>query len=54
VQVRRGLYSSSVGKWRHFERQLTPLANLLKGAQPALGWHFGDESPAVSRNAGEH
>jgi hypothetical protein len=43
VQVRRGLYSSSVGKWRHFERQLAPLADVLKRAEPTSGWSFGGE-----------
>jgi hypothetical protein len=43
VQVRRGLYSSSVGKWRHYERQLDPLAEVLKRAEPANGWSFGGE-----------
>jgi tetratricopeptide (TPR) repeat protein len=41
VQVRRPLYSSSVGKWRRYERQLQPLAQTLKALQPAQGWRLG-------------
>ena len=29
VQVRSPLYGSSVGKWRHYEQQLQPLARHL-------------------------
>ena len=32
VQVRRGLYNSSVGKWRHYEGQLQPLVEKLSAA----------------------
>jgi tetratricopeptide (TPR) repeat protein len=40
VQVRRPLYSHSVGKWRHFERQLTPLAAHFTQHEPAGGWRL--------------
>lgn len=30
VQVRRGIYSSSVGKWKHYARQLEPLLVMLQ------------------------
>ena len=32
LQVRQPVYASSVGKWRHFERQLTPLRRRLEEA----------------------
>lgn len=32
VQVREKVHTSSVGKWRHFERQLAPLADKLRAA----------------------
>ena len=32
VQVRKPVYSSSVGKWRHYREQLEPLANALRDA----------------------
>jgi hypothetical protein len=32
TQVRSPLYASSIGRWRRFERQLTPLAALLGGS----------------------
>ena len=31
-QVRRGIYSSSVGKWRHFEQQMAPVRKYLEQA----------------------
>jgi hypothetical protein len=31
AQVRRPLYASSVGRWRHYERQLKPLMAALSG-----------------------
>ena len=40
VQVRQRLYSSSIGKWRRFERQLAPLARILEARRPAGGWRF--------------
>jgi tetratricopeptide (TPR) repeat protein len=40
VQVRRGMYSSSIGKWRRFERQLAPLARIIDEHRPATGWRF--------------
>lgn len=40
VQVRQRLYSSSIGKWRRFERQLEPLARILQARRPAGGWRF--------------
>jgi len=35
-QVRQKVYSSSVGKWRHYEQQLMPLYECLKSAGIAL------------------
>jgi tetratricopeptide (TPR) repeat protein len=32
VQVRRRIYASSVGRWRHYESQLRPLAEALQAA----------------------
>ncbi len=32
TQIRQPVYSSSVGKWRHYERQLQPVANILSAA----------------------
>ena len=32
VQVRRPLYSTSIGKWRHYEQQLRPLARYLSAS----------------------
>jgi hypothetical protein len=40
VQVRRPLYSHSVGRWRHFARHLTPLAGYLQANEPAGGWRL--------------
>jgi hypothetical protein len=40
VQVRQPIYTSSVGKWRHYERELAPLADLLATLEPAEGWRF--------------
>ena len=40
VQVRRRLYSTSVGKWRRYERQLAPLARILDAHRPEGGWRF--------------
>jgi tetratricopeptide (TPR) repeat protein len=34
-QVRQPIYSSSVGHWKHFERQLQPLISALGEAQPS-------------------
>lgn len=36
VQVREKVHTSSVGKWRRFERQLAPLAEKLRGAGIAI------------------
>jgi hypothetical protein len=36
-QVREPVYSSSVGKWRHFERQLEPLRKALEANGVATG-----------------
>jgi tetratricopeptide (TPR) repeat protein len=38
IQVRRPVYSSSIGKWRNYEPYLTPLIEALQGAEPADGW----------------
>ena len=32
-QVRQPIYSSSVGRWRHYEKQLQPLINALQIAE---------------------
>jgi tetratricopeptide (TPR) repeat protein len=40
LQVRRPLYSHSVGRWRHFARHLTPLAEHLRGNEPVGGWRL--------------
>jgi tetratricopeptide (TPR) repeat protein len=40
VQARRRLYSTSVGKWRRYERQLAPLARILDAHRPHGGWRF--------------
>jgi hypothetical protein len=32
VQVRKKIYSSSVGRWRNYEEQLKPLADALEAA----------------------
>ncbi len=37
VQVRRPIYSSSIGKWRHYQQQLHPLANTLASLEPTHG-----------------
>ena len=38
VQVRRPIYSSSVGKWRHYEKHLRPLIQILDSERPQSGW----------------
>jgi tetratricopeptide (TPR) repeat protein len=40
VQVRRPLYSSSVGKWGNYQKYLQPLAESLKQLEPPQGWHL--------------
>ena len=40
VQVRRPLYSSSVGKWRNYQAHLEPLFESLKQREPPQGWRF--------------
>jgi hypothetical protein len=40
VQVRRPMYSSSVGKWRYYERQLASLNELMQRREPAAGWRL--------------
>jgi tetratricopeptide (TPR) repeat protein len=40
VQVRRPLYSSSVGKWRNYQEYLKPLSESLKQLEPPQGWHL--------------
>jgi tetratricopeptide (TPR) repeat protein len=40
VQVRRPLYSSSVGKWRNYGEQLAPLLDSLRQLEPPGGWLF--------------
>jgi len=38
TQVRRPVYASSIGKWRNYEEQLTPLIEALGALEPADGW----------------
>lgn len=38
TQVRRPVYASSVGKWRNYEEQLTPLIQALRALEPPDGW----------------
>ena len=40
VQVRRPIYSSSVGLWRRYERELAPLAAILHELAPPTGWRL--------------
>jgi hypothetical protein len=40
VQARRRLYSTSIGKWRRYERQLAPLKRILDAEPPQGGWRF--------------
>jgi tetratricopeptide (TPR) repeat protein len=40
VQVRRPMYSSSVGKWRDYTQQLRPLARALNELKPDSGWRL--------------
>src|SRR5260370_10251819 len=40
VQVRRPLYSSSVGKWRNYQEYLQPLSESLKQLEPPQGWRL--------------
>jgi tetratricopeptide (TPR) repeat protein len=42
AQVRRPIYSSSVGLWRRYERELAPLAAILAEFAPPTGWRLGD------------
>ena len=42
VQVRQPIYSSSVGSWRRFEKQMGPLREILDGARPLGGWRLAD------------
>lgn len=39
-QVRRPLYASSVGKWRHYARHLVELETALAAHAPPGGWRF--------------
>lgn len=38
TQVRRPVYTSSIGKWRNYEGQLTPLIEALRAVEPSDGW----------------
>ena len=38
TQVRRPVYASSVGKWRNYEEELTPLIEALRAVEPSDGW----------------
>jgi tetratricopeptide (TPR) repeat protein len=40
TQVRQAMYSSSVGKWRHFEAELQPLNAALRQQEPVGGWRL--------------
>ena len=40
-QVRLPIYASSVNYWRHYERQLAPLAEILRPVLPAFGRDAG-------------
>jgi len=48
VQVRRSIYSTSVGKWCNYERQLAPLSELLRQQKPLCGWDLATTSAAES------
>lgn len=41
AQVRRPIYTSSIGKWKNYGRQLAPLIALLDEFEPPGGWGFG-------------
>jgi tetratricopeptide (TPR) repeat protein len=45
AQVRRPIYSSSVGLSRRYESELTPLANTLKRLEPPTGWRLAEPIP---------
>jgi tetratricopeptide (TPR) repeat protein len=45
VQVRRPLYSSSVGKWRPYASQLQPLLDCLAQLEPSTGWSLPHRLP---------
>ena len=36
-QVRQPVYTSSIGRWRHFEKHLTPLLEILENSQALTG-----------------
>lgn len=38
TQVRRPVYTSSVGKWKNYQEQLTPLIDALRALEPSDGW----------------
>jgi hypothetical protein len=46
VQVRRPIYSSSLGSWRHYEQELAPLAAVLSQAEPPAGWCLANREGA--------
>ena len=43
LQVRQPIYSSSVGKWKRYEKHLVPLADLLKDEIAA--YEAGNQAP---------
>jgi hypothetical protein len=43
VQVRQPIYRSSIERWRHYERELAPLRELLESAGVAV---CGDGVPS--------
>ena len=40
VQVRQPIHTSSVGKWRHYQKQLRLLRALLENLEPPSGWNL--------------
>lgn len=38
TQVRRAIYQSSVGKWRHYESELASLRDFFREHEPKAGW----------------
>jgi hypothetical protein len=40
-QVRLPIYESSIGRWRHYERELAPLIEILRPVLPEVGWNSG-------------
>jgi tetratricopeptide (TPR) repeat protein len=53
LQVRRPVYSSSIGKWRRYEAHLGPMARLLDGhiSDQAISWRWDTPEGEASRRA---